>query len=79
MINKKISVKVRVVFNRKGNTLDVWFGDPASEALSEETGEEIILEKDGKGQVIGFEKLNFMPPSELKKAPSRMPVEVIVE
>ena len=71
--------KVRVVFNRKGNTLDVWFGDPATEALCEETGEEIILKKDGKGQVIGFEKLNFMSPAQLKHAPSKMPVEVIVE
>ena len=71
--------KVRVVFNRKGNTLDVWFGDPVGEASCEETGEEIILKKDKQGRVIGFEKLNFMAPSELKRASATMPVEVVVQ
>lgn len=71
--------KVKVVFNRRGNTLDVWFGDPETEAFSEETGEEIILKKDKAGRVIGFEKLNFLAPSQLKRAHSPMPVEVIVD
>lgn len=71
--------KMKVVLNRKGNTLDVWFGNPAEEFLCEETGEEIVLKKDKSGRVIGFEKLNFLAPSELKKPFSSYPVDVLVE
>jgi uncharacterized protein YuzE len=51
--------QVKVYYDREGNTLTVWFGDPANEYVAEETGEEIILMKDREGKVIGFEKLNF--------------------
>jgi uncharacterized protein YuzE len=51
--------EVRVYYDRAGNTLTVWFGDPAQEVEAEETGDEIILMKNQQGEVIGFEKLNF--------------------
>jgi uncharacterized protein YuzE len=51
--------QVKVYYDREGNTLTVWFGNPADEYVAEETGEEIILMKDRDGKVIGFEKLNF--------------------
>ena len=51
--------QVKVFYDETGNTLAVWFGDPQSEYISEETGEEVILMKDKAGHVIGFEKLNF--------------------
>ena len=60
-------IQVKVYYDREGNTLTVWFGDPADKVLAvsqreyvaEETGEEIVLMKDREGKVIGFEKLNF--------------------
>lgn len=55
--------QVKVYYDREGNTLTVWFGDPANEYISEETGEEIVLMKDHDGKVIGFEKLNFTAQS----------------
>jgi len=55
--------KVRVFYDRVGNTLTVWFGDPQDEYICEETGDEIILMKDQTGRVIGFEKLNFSVPA----------------
>jgi uncharacterized protein YuzE len=58
-MNPKGLVEVKVYYDREGNTLTVWFGDPADEYVSEETGEEIVLMKDKEGKVIGFEKLNF--------------------
>lgn len=68
--------KIRLYYDSKGNTLNVWFDDPKKECLSEETGEEVILVKDKKGKVIGFEKLNFMlHPKELIRT---LPVEVMV-
>ena len=54
--------QVKVYYDREGNTLTVWFGDPADEYVAEETGEEVILMKDKNGTVIGFEKLNFSVP-----------------
>jgi uncharacterized protein YuzE len=51
--------QVKVFYDRTGNTLTVWFGDPQDEYIAEETGDEVILMKDREGRVIGFEKLNF--------------------
>jgi len=55
--------QIKVYYDRSGNTLTVWFGNPADEYVAEETGEEIILMKDREGKVIGFEKLNFSAQS----------------
>jgi uncharacterized protein YuzE len=60
---------VKVYYDREGNTLTVWFGEPAAEAIAagtiaEETGDEIILMKNQHGDVIGFEKLNFISPQQ---------------
>jgi uncharacterized protein YuzE len=59
--------QVKVYYDREGNTLTVWFGNPQDEVIAEETGEEVILMKDKAGQVIGFENLNFtlQNPSDL--------------
>ncbi len=51
--------KVSVFYDRQGNTLTVWFGNPTDEYICEETGDEVILMKDKSGKVIGFEKLNY--------------------
>ncbi|MBM4389376.1 MAG: DUF2283 domain-containing protein [Deltaproteobacteria bacterium] len=51
--------EIKVFYDRTGNTLTVWFGSPQEEYTCEETGDEIILMKDKKGHVIGFERLNF--------------------
>ena len=68
--------KIRVYYDTKGNTLNVWFDNPKKEHISEETGEEVILAKDKKGKVIGFEKLNFLAhPGKIIK---NLPVEVLV-
>lgn len=54
--------QVKVYYDQVGNTLTVWFGTPQDEYVAEETGDEIVLMKDKSGQVIGFEKLNFLVP-----------------
>jgi uncharacterized protein YuzE len=60
--------KIKVIFDREGNTLNVWFADPKLEFSCEETGEEVILVKDKKGNIIGFEELSYLKrPSELKE------------
>jgi len=54
--------QVKVFYDRAGNTLTVWFGDPQTEYICEETGNEVVLMKDKSGTVIGFERLNFSVP-----------------
>ena len=54
-------IRITVFYDREGNTVTVWFAEPAAEFVAEETGEEVILMKDKGGRVIGFEKLNFNP------------------
>jgi uncharacterized protein YuzE len=67
--------KVRVYFDRAGNSLTVWFDDPTKESICEEVGDDVVLMKDRRGRVIGFERLNFM--TKLKQAEgSNIPVEV---
>jgi uncharacterized protein YuzE len=66
--------EVKVFFDRTGNTLVVWFGNPQDEVEAEETGDEVILMKDQHGQVIGFEKLNYLP---LNESPVRVAFESV--
>ena len=66
--------KIRIYYDSKGNTLNVWFDEPKKEAVCEETGDEGILIKDKKGKVIGFEKLNYHIP--IEKSLKRLPIEV---
>jgi uncharacterized protein YuzE len=54
--------QVKIYYDQAGNSLTVWFGNPKDEYVCEETGDEVILMKDKSGQVIGFEKLNFLVP-----------------
>ena len=51
--------QVKVFYDRVGNTLTVWLGEPQDEYICEETGDEVVLMKDKTGRVVGFEKLNF--------------------
>lgn len=51
---------LKILHDVKGRTLTVWFAPPDSEAICEETGDEVILMKNKQGQVIGFEKLNYI-------------------
>ncbi len=52
--------KITVVYDKVGNCLDIWFKKP-QKAVCEEVGHGVILKKDKKGEVIGFEKINFLP------------------
>jgi hypothetical protein len=52
--------KVRVYYDRTGNTLTVWFDVAANEHVCEEIGDDTIIMKDRRGWVIGFERLNYV-------------------
>jgi len=54
--------QVKVYHDRAGMTLTVWFGNPDEEWTCEEPDDDIVLMKNKKGMVIGFEKLNFVIP-----------------
>jgi hypothetical protein len=67
--------KLRVYFDRAGNTLSVWFDDPKKEHVCEESDDDMILVKDRRGRIIGFERLNFLSAKQRKEGVS-IPVEV---
>ena len=51
---------VRVIHDREGRTLTIWFGEPTHEVASGETEDGVIVMKDHAGRVIGVEVLSFM-------------------
>jgi hypothetical protein len=67
--------KVRVYFDREGNTLSVWFDDPRREHVCEESDDDIILVKDRRGRVIGFERLNVLTAKQREEG-TGIPLEV---
>jgi uncharacterized protein YuzE len=69
--------KVRVYYDRTGNTLTVWFADPKKEHVCEEIADDTVLMKDRRGQVIGFEKLNYLSRKQQDEG-TAVPVEVQV-
>ena len=67
--------KLRIHFDREGNSLTVWFDDPKKEVLCEETDDDVVLMKDRRGRVIGFERLNYLSAKQRAGGQS-IPVEV---
>lgn len=69
---------IKVYYDHIGNTLNVWFGNPDKEYVSEEVGDDVILNKDRQGHVIGFERINFKPRVAKGVVAQSLPVEVFV-
>jgi len=67
--------KVRVYYDRTGNSLTVWFDDPTQECICEEIDDDVVLMKGQGGQVIGFERLNYLSKEE-QADEETVPVEV---
>lgn len=67
--------KVRVYYDRAGNSLTVWFDDPRQEHVCEEIDDDVILMKNEQGRVIGFERLNYQS-KEQQADDASVPVEV---
>ena len=67
--------KLRVYYDREGNTLSVWFDDPKNEHVCEEADEDMVLVKDRDGRVIGFERLNYLSAKQ-RQAGVSIPLEV---
>ena len=51
--------QIKVIHDPIGETLTVYWEDPEREAICEEVGQGIILIKDARGEIIGFERLYF--------------------
>jgi uncharacterized protein YuzE len=66
--------KVKVFYDKISNSLVVWFDEAKKEAICEEIDDDTVLMKDKKGNVIGFEKLNFVSPK--LKTRDKSPVQI---
>jgi uncharacterized protein YuzE len=67
--------KVRVYYDRTGNSLTVWFDDPQQEHICEEIEDDVVLMKNADGRVIGFERMNYRS-KEQQAEEATVPVEV---
>ena len=67
--------KLRIYYDREGNTLSVWFDDPKKEHICEESDDDMVLVCDRRGRIIGFERLNYLSSRQRKDGAS-IPVEV---
>ena len=67
--------KIRVYYDRAGNSLTVWFDDPQQEHVCEEIDDDVVLMKSSAGAVIGFERLNYLSKQRQAEAET-VPVEV---
>jgi len=54
-----LDVKNKKIYYDK-HTINIWFGNPKSECVSEGAGSGVVLNKDGAGKVIGIEILNII-------------------
>ncbi|MCZ6562240.1 MAG: hypothetical protein O6948_04825 [Deltaproteobacteria bacterium] len=53
---------IRVIHDPVGETLTVYWAEPRTDQICEETGEGIVLIKDARTHgVIGFERLYYKP------------------
>ena len=67
--------KVKVYYHKDSDTMDIWFGNPKDEVMSEEAGEGIIFKKNKFGATIGIEKLYV---SKTVGTDTLLPVELVV-
>jgi hypothetical protein len=51
---------VRVIHDRAGHSLTLWFGDPSCEITAAADEHGVIVMKDPDGRVIGVEILNYV-------------------
>ncbi|HQU45690.1 MAG TPA: DUF2283 domain-containing protein [Pirellulales bacterium] len=55
--------------------MTVWFDDPSKESICEEVDDDVVLMKDRRGRVIGFERLNYLSRKQAGEL-GNVPVEV---
>jgi len=67
--------KVKIYYSKESDTMDIWFGNPEDEYISEEAGEGLILKKNKEGKIIGIEKLYVVKTLGI---PQPLPVELVV-
>lgn len=70
-----LDTMLKITYDREGNTLSVWFDDPKKEHICEESDDDMVLVKDRRGRVIGFERLNYLSAKQRRQG-IMIPVEV---
>lgn len=65
---------IKLIYDPAGQTLTIWFDDPAKESVCEETADEVVLMKDEAGRVIGLEILGYRAQGD----PHALTVETLV-
>jgi hypothetical protein len=69
--------RIRIYVDCSGNAVSVWFDEPGKESFCEEVDDDVVLMKDRRGRVIGFERLNYLTRKQYDQR-VQVPVEVQV-
>jgi uncharacterized protein YuzE len=67
--------RIKVHYDRAANTLTVYFDDPRKEHVCNNIDDELVLIKDRRGRIIGFERFNCLPRRGRGRF-AKVPVEV---
>ncbi len=68
--------KLTITFDKRGNTLDIWFVKPRP-CINEEIGKGFIIKKDENREIIGFEKINYLKEEKSEEVQS-IPLEIAI-
>lgn len=63
--------KVKLYYDREGNTLNVWFDDPKKEHICEEVADDVILAPLAQGTMKRCDNLANFPDNNGQVIPSR--------
>lgn len=66
--------RLKISYDKEGDILEISAGEP-QEAISEEIGDDIILHKNFKDEIVGLTILNFVKRFE-KKGKEDLPISV---
>lgn len=65
--------KLKFFLDEEGDVLDVTVGEPQP-AVSEEIGDDIVIHKNNRGEIVGFTMLNFIKRSKKLGVSREVPV-----
>lgn len=71
-----VQISRRLYKRQSINTLDVWFEKPRP-CINEEVGNGVIVKKDEHGEIIGFEKINYLKkdkPDDVQSIPLKVTI-----
>lgn len=65
---------IKITYDNVGNTLDIWFVKPTKNIICDDLSNDMIVKRNKKGAIVGFEILNYI--KDKKKKIESLPIEL---